>query len=512
VTPAGEGRQGARRRVAVTGLGLVTSLGSDLPVFWRRCLAGEAEVHPVPAAWSTYGPLRSQIWSPLGAWERSTPLLGRLEIRQLDPASRIALLAAASALDHAALSPVVADPKRNGFRLEGIAAERSGVYLGTGVGGLQTCLESGRFLAFDRGRRRLREIAAGLRAEGTTEAAGEIEAELERLPLPQLFNPFSVAMTMPNASAAALSIKLGLNGPAVTVAAACASGTAALGQAFRAIREGQCDFALAGGTELLSDPYGCCFRGFDALHVLATGDRPPDEANRPFDEGRTGFLFGEGGAALLVLEELESARRRGAPIRAEIVGYGETSDAWSVMAMEPEGRQIRRAIEEALADAGLDAGDIGYVNAHGTGTPANDPLEAGVLAQVFPHRPQVNSTKSLLGHTLGASGAIEAAVTVLSLETGHLHPSRNLEKPVGDLDYVTAPVEANPRHALSQSFAFGGQNSVLALSRAPGAGEHRRSLRGALAGATQKQVPAEDWDKAWQEAWTTAAREAAERK
>lgn len=468
----GGGRAG--RRVAVTGVGLVTSLGSDLAAFWRRCLAGEAEVEPVPAAWSTYGPLRSRIWSPLGAWERPTPLLGRLEIRQLDPSSRIALLAAESALDHAALPRRAADPKRNGFRLEGIEPERAGVYLGTGVGGLQTCLESGRFLAFDRGKRRLRELVARLQEEGSLrveEAAGEIEAELDRLPIPSLFNPFSVAMTMPNASAAALSIKLGLNGPAVTVAAACASGTAALGQGFRAIREGRCDFALAGGTELLSDPYGCCFRGFDALHVLATGERPPGEANRPFDEGRTGFLFGEGGAALLVLEELEGARRRGAPIRAEIAGYGETSDAWSVMAMEPGGRQIRRAIEEALADAGLDAADVGYVNAHGTGTPANDPLEAGVLAEVFPHRPRVNSTKSLLGHTLGASGAIEAAVTVLSLESGHLHPSRNLEKPVGDLAYVTAPVEASPRHAVSQSFAFGGQNSVLALSQAPRAVE-----------------------------------------
>jgi 3-oxoacyl-[acyl-carrier-protein] synthase II len=460
----------SERRVVVTGIGLVTSLGTDLDTFWRRCLAGETAAEPVPSVWSEYGPLRSRIWSPLGSWERATPLLGRLELRQLDPSSRIALLAAESALDHAALPRLVADPKRNGFRLEGVDAERAGVFLGTGVGGLQTCLESSRFLVFDRAKRKLAEIARSLRERGAGEEAAGIEAELDRLPIPNLFNPFSVAMTMPNAGAAALSIKLGLRGPAVSVTAACASGTAALGQAFRAIREGRCDFALAGGTELLSDAYGCCFRGFDALNVLATGDRPPGEANRPFDQDRNGFLFSEGGGAVLVLEELEGARQRGAAIRAEVRGYGETADAWSVMAMEPEGRQIRRAIELCLADARLLPGDVDYVNAHGTGTPANDAIEAAILAEAFPHRPRVNSTKSLLGHTLGASGAIEAAVTVLTLERGAAHPSRNLERPVGDLAYVTAPEEFHPRHALTQSFAFGGQNSVLALSRASDSG------------------------------------------
>jgi 3-oxoacyl-[acyl-carrier-protein] synthase II len=410
-------------------------------------------VEEIPAAWALHSPLRSRVWSPLGAWERETPLMTRIERKQLDPASRIALLAAEEALRRAGLPLESADPRRNAWRIAGVDGDRAGVFLGTGVGGLHSCLESSRFIVLDQPRRALQEI------EGA-------EAVLAELAIPRAFNPFSVAMTMPNASAAALSIKLGLSAPCRTFAGACASGTVALGQAFRALRHGECDLALAGGVEFLSDPFGCAFRGFDAVGALAAGPLPPDRINRPFDRERCGFLFREGGGAVLVLEDLESARRRGADVLAEVVGYGETADAHHLMAMAPEGRQIRRALDLCLADAGLAPADVGYVNAHGTGTAANDDVEARVLSELFPPETRVNSTKSLLGHTLGASGAIEALVAALTLRHGVAHPSRNLTDPEVPLAFVREAEPVAARYAISESFAFGGQNAVLALARA----------------------------------------------
>lgn len=439
--------------MALTGAGAITSLGTDVDLFWRRCLEGETVIEEIPEAWARHSPLRSRVWSPLGAWERETPLMTRIEKKQLDPASRIALLAAEEALRRAGLALESADPRRNAWRIAGVDGDRAGVFLGTGVGGLHSCLESSRFIVLDQPRRALQELA------GT-------EAVLADLAIPRAFNPFSVAMTMPNASAAALSIKLGLHGPCRTFAGACASGTVALGQAFRAIRQGECDLALAGGVEFLSDPFGCAFRGFDAVGALAAGPLPPDRINRPFDRERCGFLFSEGGGAVLVLEDLEEARRRAADVLAEIVGYGETADAHHLMAMAPEGRQIRRALDLCLADAGLAPADVGYVNAHGTGTPANDEVEARVLSELFPPETRVNSTKSLLGHTLGASGAIEALVAALTLRDGVTHPSRNLTDPEVPLAFVRAAEPVAARYAVSESFAFGGQNAVLALAKA----------------------------------------------
>ena len=438
--------------MALTGAGVVSSLGTDVEGFWRRCLEGGTAVEEIPAAWSLHSPLRSRVWSPLGAWERETPLMTRIEKKQLDPASRIGLLAAEEALRRAGLPLESADPRRNAWRIAGADGDRAGVFLGTGVGGLHSCLESSRFIVLDQPRRDLQKM------EGT-------EAVLEGLAIPRAFNPFSVAMTMPNASAAALSIKLSLSGPCRTFAGACASGTVALGQAFRALRQGECDIALAGGVEFLSDPFGCAFRGFDAVGALANGPLPPDQINRPFDRERSGFLFSEGGGAVLVLEDLEGARRRGANVLAEVVGYGETADAYHLMGMAPEGRQIRRALELCLADAGLAPADVGYVNAHGTGTPANDDVEARVLSELFPRETRVNSTKSLLGHTLGASGAIEALVAALTLRGGVAHPSRNLADPELPLAFVRAAEPVAARYAISESFAFGGQNAVIALAR-----------------------------------------------
>lgn len=460
------------RRVVVTGLGVVSSLGNRVEPFWRACLEGRTVVEPIPRAWTRYAPLKSSLWSPLGDWDRPTPLMTRVERKQMDPSSQMALLAAEEALEAAGLETELADRKRNRHRIAACDGERAGVFIGTGVGGIHTLLASASFTFLSEAKKRLAEVAASLRGaaeagDAADEAAAQLEQVRSMLPTPPVFNTFSVSMTMPNAVSAQLALKFGVKGPTPTFTCACASGTTALGQALRAVREGACDLALAGGAEYLSDEYGSCFRGFDAVGALVRPAAPmPREAvNRPFDDDRTGFLFAEGGAAVLALEDLERARARGAPLLAEVRGYGETCDAYSAMVMDPEGRQIVRALELCLADAGVDAGDVDYLNAHGTGTPANDPIECRAVRELFGRRVRVNSTKSLLGHTLGASGAIEAVVTVLSLRDGRTHPSKNVERPIADLAFVTRPEPFPIRHAVSQSFAFGGQNAAVAFSQ-----------------------------------------------
>jgi 3-oxoacyl-[acyl-carrier-protein] synthase II len=270
-------------------------------------------------------------------------------------------------------------------------------------------------------------------------------------------------MTMPNACSANVGIKFNLRGSNNAYCAACASGTVAIGHGFKAVRSGELDVALVGGVESLSDEYGGVFAGFDAVRALAGDNDHPDKANRPFDKDRTGFLFSEGGGAVFVIEDLEHARKRRARIYAEIAGFGETCDGFNIMMMESGGTQIARMLRLALDDAGMSAGEIDYINAHGTGTRLNDETETGVIEQVFGNKVLVNSTKSLIGHTLGASGAIEALVTALSIHHKTTHVCRNLDHPMKDLNFVTK-VDSYPiRAGLSQSFGFGGHNAVLIL-------------------------------------------------
>jgi len=469
------------RRVVVTGVGAISTLGPDAPSLWKGCLEGRTVVEPVPGGWRRYSDLRSQVWSPLGAAARpASAMLGKAEGRRLDPASQMAIAAAEEAVRAAGLTLVAVDAKRRTFRIDGWDGERLGVFMGTGASGLFTMVSNTGHVAMARPRRRLaavaerlaakpepgkREAAVGGAARARAALAAELEGIAEELVFADVFNPFVVASGMGNALSANLSIKLGAHGPTPTFAAACAAGTIAVGRAFRAIRDGECDAAVAGGSEYMNDPWGAIFRGFDATGALAHGDFPRDRINRPFDESRCGFLFSEGGAAVLVLEELGAALARGAPRLAEVSGYGEASDAHDLMAVEPSGAQIRRAIAAALSDAGIDGADVGYVNAHGTGTAGNDGVEADAIAAVVGRQALVNSTKSLLGHSLGASGALEAVVTTLTLRDQVVHPSLNVERPVADLAFPRARTRASVRHAISQSVAFGGHNAVLALSR-----------------------------------------------
>jgi 3-oxoacyl-[acyl-carrier-protein] synthase II len=271
---------------------------------------------------------------------------------------------------------------------------------------------------------------------------------------------------MPNAPAAYVAIKHGLRGANAACAQACASGTAAIGQAYRAIANRQVDHALAGGSEYLDDPHGSIFHGFDVCRALVRECDPPAAANRPFDAARSGFLFAQGGAAMLLLESAEHAAARGVEPICEVAGFAHSFDAHSMMNPEPQGLAMEAMLRELLAAGGIAPRDVGYLNAHGTGTQSNDACEAQVVQRVFPYGVAVNSTKSLLGHTIGASGAIEAVVTALSLRDQCLHPSLNLHDPVADLDFVTRRESRRFDFAVSQSLAFGGHNAALLLARA----------------------------------------------
>jgi 3-oxoacyl-[acyl-carrier-protein] synthase II len=275
----------------------------------------------------------------------------------------------------------------------------------------------------------------------------------------------TIAMSMPNGCSAMPGIKYGLTGPNMTIAGACSAGTLAIGHGFKSVVQGECDAALVGGAEYLGDDFGGCFRGFDIAGTLVQNCGDPATANRPFDRDRSGFLLAEGGGAMFVIEEKSRALKRGAPIYAAISGFGQSFDAHSMMAMEPDGRAAERMVRSALDEAGIGPADVGYVNAHGTGTRSNDEIESALIERLFGTKPLVNSTKSLTGHTIGASGAIGAAITALSLFHQATHVSKNIQNPVRDLAFVNSVGHMDIRHALTQSFAFGGHNACLILSR-----------------------------------------------
>jgi 3-oxoacyl-[acyl-carrier-protein] synthase II len=453
-----------RKRVVITGLGVLTAIGLNSDEFWRNCLEAKSRVERIPEHWLYYGDFHSQIWSPLPPIDYSAYEIGRIEEKQLDPSSLIALACSFQALDSAGLEYTKADQKRNTYSIPSLDKERAGVFMGTGIAGLGTfasCYSYHLLL-------RQKEALAKASAQLGNHPVGEILKQVQdRMHYPRRFNPFAVSMTMPNACSANIGIKFNLHGSNNAYCAACASGTVAIGHGFKAVRSGELDAALVGGVEHLSDEYGGVFAGFDTVRALANNNEDPDKANRPFDKGRTGFLFSEGGGAVFVIEDLEHAQKRGARIYAEIIGYGETCDGFNIMMMESSGTQITRMLELAFADAGISAAEIDYINSHGTGTRLNDETETGVIEKVFGNKVLVNSTKSLIGHTLGASGAIEALVTALSIRHKTTHVCRNLENPMKDLNFVTK-VDSYPIHTgLSQSFGFGGHNAVLILREVP---------------------------------------------
>ncbi|MCX8073480.1 MAG: beta-ketoacyl-ACP synthase II [Candidatus Binatia bacterium] len=411
---------GSARRVVVTGLGLVTPLGCSVAENWAKLCAGESGIAKIQRFDATNLPVR--IAGEVRGFDPGE-VIDRREAKRLDLFSQYALVAAAQALADAGGGAAVADP------------ERTAVMIGVGFGGIGT-VEDGVRDFYESGMKRV--------------------------------SAFFIPRLIANMAPAHVAMKFGLRGENFAIMSACASGGHAVGEAFRRIRSGVQDAALAGGTEAPVTPLTVA--GFAAMRALSTRNDEPSRASRPFDRDRDGFVLAEG-AGVLFLETLESARARGARIYAEIIGYGANDDAYHLTAPAPEGRGAAECMRRALMDAGVEPTEVGYINAHGTSTPLNDEGETMAIKAVFgahAYRLAVSSTKSMIGHTLGAAGAIEAAYTVLALHHGVLPPTINYETPDPkcDLDYVPNTARRMTVDvALSNAFGFGGANCTLVFRR-----------------------------------------------
>ena len=415
-----------RRRVVVTGMGLVTSLGKDVATSWAGLVAGRSGIRTIEA----FDP--SRLTSRMAGQVRDfdpSGLLDRKEIRRIDRYIQFGLVAAREALDQAGLPE----------RFEGDLAERTGVILGTGLGGVGTLIE------------------------GFT---------INALRGPDRISPFLIPMGIPNIGSGQIAIQFGMTGPNFTTVSACATGGHALGESSEIIRRGDADVMVAGGAE--AGIYEAMVGGFAAMRALSTRNDDPEGASRPFDTGRDGFIIGEG-AGVVVLEALEHAEARGVPILAELVGYGATADASHVTLPAPGGIGAVRAARRALEKAGLTAAEIDHVNAHATSTAEGDKAELQAIKTILGEsagRVPITANKSMLGHTLGAAGAIEAIVTILTIRDGCIPPTINLTDPdpeAAGLDLTPNVASKKQVHvALSNSFGFGGQNTALILTGPPG--------------------------------------------
>jgi 3-oxoacyl-[acyl-carrier-protein] synthase II len=406
------------RRVAVTGLGVVSPLGVGVDAFWEGLRHGRSGVRRITRFDPT--PFPTQIAGEVPDFQPAAHL-SRRDVVRTDTFIQYALVAAQEAVAAAGLKIAAAD------------ADRVGVAIGTGMGGVPLLVSSWE----------------ALRKEG-----------------PAGISAYALPGSLPNMAAGWVSMRTGARGPLLAPTTACAAATQAIGEAFRLVRRGDAEVMLAGGTDALIHPL--VVGGFAAVRALSTRNDAPERASRPFDRDRDGFVLAEG-AGVVVLETLEAAESRGAPVLAEVLGYGLTADALHPTASSADGPA--RAMRLALADAGLAPEEIDYVNAHGTSTAQNDEHETEAIKTVFgPHarRLAISSTKSMTGHLVGAAGAVEAVATVLALHHGLLPPTINQETPdpACDLDYVPNHARRQPiRTAISNSFAFGGINAILVLRR-----------------------------------------------
>ncbi|MBN1226105.1 MAG: beta-ketoacyl-[acyl-carrier-protein] synthase family protein [Deltaproteobacteria bacterium] len=453
-----------KRRVVITGMGIMTSIGEGLDDFWHNCLEAKSVVAPIPDHWPDYAEFTSTIWSPLPDIDFSAYNINRTEMMMLDKSVMLALSASKQALDQADLAISLKNKKKNTYLIEDINPNRSGVFMGSGIGGVNSIIANISNHLFTPPQKQLDQLKTVCQGTSREKASLNLISSMNTsMRMPFRFNPFVIPMGMPNACSANIGIKYSLHGPNITFCCSCAAGAVAIGHAFQAIQNDQIDLALSGGTEYLADDFGSIFRGFDTAKTLVKNCDNPLTANRPFDKNRSGFLFGEGGSAILILEELHHAKKRGAPIIAEVTGFAETFDAHNIMIMDPEAADITRMIRQALKQAGLAPSDIDYINAHATGTSVNDEIETSVIENCFGKGPLVNATKSLIGHTIGASAAIEAVVTALSIAGQTTHICKNLEDPIKDLNFVTTVKPFSIKKAISQSFGFGGHNAALIL-------------------------------------------------
>jgi 3-oxoacyl-[acyl-carrier-protein] synthase II len=411
-------RRNVDRRVVVTGLGLVTPLGTGIDKNWEALMAGRSGVGPITRFENSDYPTRIA-----GEVRDFDPLewIDKRDIRKMDLFIQYAMGAAEQAM------------RLSQLKIDDVNADRVGVLIGNGIGGLCTIEEN--HISF-------------------------LSTRLKRL------TPFFIPKLISNLAPGQISIRYGARGENITTTSACASGSHAVGEAYRMIRHGYLDAAITGGAEAAITSLGV--GGFIAMRALSTRNDNPEAASRPFDRERDGFVMAEGAGAL-ILEEHDAAIARGATIFAEIVGYASNSDAYHITSPSPEGEGAARCMHLCLEDGGIDLTEVDYINAHGTSTPQGDAAETHAIKHVFgEHAPKiaVSSTKSMTGHTLGAAGAIESVFTILAIGRGMVPPTINYEypDPECDLDYV--PNQARPlkiRLALNNSFGFGGTNTTLAF-------------------------------------------------
>ena len=411
----------AKRRVVITGMGVASSLGETVPDFWANILAGKSGIRPI--ARFDVSQYTSRIAGELSDWDCGRYMEHR-EAKRLDRFCQFAVVCAERAVEDSGLTLPTEDPYR------------CGVLIGSGIGGLE-----------------------------------EMESQFERLKAkgPSRVSPFLVPKLMINAASGQVSIRYGIKGPNMAVASACASATNAMGDAFKVIQRDEADVMITGGTEAAVTRLSLA--GFCSLKALSTRNDEPEKASRPFDRDRDGFIIGEG-AGVFVFEEYEHARKRGAHILGEIIGYGMAGDGTHITAPDPEGRGAAYAMKDALHDAGISPGQVDYINAHGTSTPLGDAMEVKAIRDVFgSHTTQVaiSSTKSFVGHLLGGSGAVEMVALLKCIENQVAHATLNCDNPNDEfagMNFVpNQPQEMPINVVMTNSFGFGGHNAVLVVRR-----------------------------------------------
>ena len=412
------------RRVVVTGLGLVTPVGIGRDETWSALVAGQSGIAPITLFDVTE--FATKFAGEVKSWE-PTRWIEKRDAKTYDRFLQFGVVASQLAKDDA------------GLTVDESNADRTGVYIGAGLGGVAT-IEKTHAALLEKGPRR------GI-------------------------SPYFVPMIIVNMAPGLVSIRFGCKGPNFSHVSACSTGAHSIGEAMRSIQRGDCDVMFAGGCEATITPLGV--GGFNAMRALSTRNEEPQRASRPFDTGRDGFVIAEG-AGVLILEELETAKKRGAHIYCELVGYGASSDAHSMVQPPDGGEGAQRCMKMALKDARMDPERVGYINAHGTSTKQGDIAETIAVKTVFGEHAKklaMSSTKSMTGHTLGAAGGIEAAITALALTRGVLPPTINYETPDPDCDLDYVPNQAREQRvdvAMSNSFGFGGTNAALIMSRYKG--------------------------------------------
>jgi len=409
----------SERRVVITGIGVVSPIGADIPTFWKNLTEGHSGISKFEAFdASAYDCL---IAGEVKGFDPVPWFKNPKDARRSDRFTQFAMAGAKLA---------VADA---GIDFENLDRDRIGVIVGSGIGGLQTIEHEAKKL-FDRG--------------------------------PSKLSPFTIAMMISNMASGLISMEYGLCGPNMSIVTACATSNNSIGEAWRIIKFGDADAFIAGGTEATISPIGVA--GFSCMKALSTRNDEPEKASRPFDKDRDGFVMGEG-AGVMILEELEHAKARGAHIYCELIGYGATADAYHMTAPRPEGEGASRCMQIAMKHGKVAPADIDYINAHGTSTPIGDICETKAIKDAFgahAYKVPVSSTKSMTGHLLGAAGGIELAACALAIKNGVIPPTINLDNPDPecDLDYVPHTArEAKVKVALSNSFGFGGHNSSIVI-------------------------------------------------